>query len=64
MPDRFRREAILIQDRGNDNSLATPSVLSEALPAPPETPAKQPVYEPYSKNPADVEPAYKPYDGI
>jgi hypothetical protein len=62
--DRFRREVMLIQDRGNDVSLPTPSVPSEALPVPPEAPAQQPVYEPYSKNPPVAEPAYKPYDGI
>jgi hypothetical protein len=64
--DRFRREVMLmlIQDRDNNNSLPTPSVPSEALPAAPETPTQQPVYDPYSKDPAVVEPTYRPYDGI
>jgi len=50
--------------KDNDNSLPTPSVPSEALPVPPEAPSQQPAYEPYSKDPAVVEPTYRPYDGI
>jgi hypothetical protein len=50
--------------KDNDNFLPTPRVPSEALPGPPEAPPQQPVYEPYSKDPAVVEPTYKPYDGI
>jgi hypothetical protein len=62
--DRFRREVMLIQDKGHDDSLPTPSVPSETFPVPPQTRPQQPLYEPYSKDPAVVEPVYKPYDGI
>jgi hypothetical protein len=54
---------MFIQAQGNDDSLPT-EVHPEALPVPPETPAQQPLYEPYSKDPAVAEPVYKPYEGI
>ena len=60
----FRRAATFMHAKDNDDSLPTPGVHPEALPVPPDAPSKQPVYEPYSKDPAVVEPAYKPYDGI
>jgi hypothetical protein len=50
--------------KDNDDSLPTTGVHPEALSVPSDPPSKQPTYEPYSKNPAEVEPPYKPYDGI
>ncbi len=44
--------------KDNDDSLPTPGVHPEALPVPLEAPSEQPVYEPYSKDPAIAEPAY------
>ncbi len=48
-----------------DNASPTPQVDTDVvLPGFPGTKPPQPVYEPYSKNPSDAEPAYKPYAGI
>jgi hypothetical protein len=60
----FRRRVTFMHAKDNDDSLPTPGVYPEASPVPPDAPSKQPVYEPYSKNPAVVEPTYRPYDGI
>jgi hypothetical protein len=51
-----------IRAADSNNPSQTPAV-PEPLRTP-EAQPQQPVYEPYSENPKDAQPAYKPYEGI